>query len=204
MAVNIPYISAFLNTPGVEGSRQTRGYIPAKPGNFTGAAGQDPGAYVAIGASGVTIATGCDLGQTDADTMLGYGLESSIVNQLRPYFRLKKGDAIMKLSRLPLVVSASVAAEIDHAVHCGYLRYVESAYDTASSVKFADLPNQAQAVVFSLCFQKGCTGVRNDWPVVWGHLVRQDWRAASRELLHGFTQYKLRRNIEGELLKELC
>lgn len=41
---DIEYISDFLNTPGVEGKRQTRGYIPASPGNFTGAQGQNPGA----------------------------------------------------------------------------------------------------------------------------------------------------------------
>lgn len=57
---DIEYISDFLNTPGVEGKRQTRGYIPAYPGNFTGAQGQNPTRYKAIGASGVTIATGCD------------------------------------------------------------------------------------------------------------------------------------------------
>lgn len=203
MPADILYISKFLNTPGVEGPQQLCGYAPGKPGNFTGR-NQDPSLYTAIAASGVTIATGCDLGQTNADTMLGYGLDRGVVNSLRPYFGLKRQDAICKLSSLPLTIAKHTADAIDHAVHGGYLRYVVAAYDRESSVPFADLPKQAQAVIFSLCFQKGCTGVRTDWPKVWGHLVLQDWPRAVHELETGFSQYKLRRSIEGKLLREVC
>lgn len=202
---DIRYIQKLLKTPGVEGPRVTVGYIPARPGNFYGRPNQRPEAYTAIGASGVTIATGCDLGQTDAQTLRGYGLPDAIVNQLRPYIGLKRADAIQKLSALPLTISTDTAALLDECVHAGYLRrYVAPAYERAADVRFDDLPKQAQAVVFSVCFQKGCGGVRKDWPKLWGYLVTQNWCAASKELRTGFTQYKLRRRIEGELLKELC
>lgn len=199
------YIQALLNTPGVEGSRVTIGYIPARPGNFYGRPNQQPGSYTAIGASGVTIATGCDLGQTDAPTLQAYGVPLAIINQLRPYIGLKRSDAIAKLSALPLSISQDTAALLDECVHAGYLRrYVAPAYERAADVRFDDLPKQAQAVVFSVCFQKGCGGVRRDWPKLWGYLVTQNWCAASKELRTGFTQYQLRRKIEGELLQELC
>lgn len=202
---DIEYISDFLNTPGVEGKRQTRGYIPASPGNFTGAQGQNPARYTAIGASGVTIATGCDLGQTDVPTLRAYGLSDAVVNSLIPYIGLKTSRAIAKLAQLPLSVSPDAAAEIDFCVHHGYLeRYVRPAYEKAASVDFDNLPEQAQAVIFSCCFQKGCGGVRRDWPKLWGYLTCQDWSSAAHELLHGFRQYAGRRRIEGELLEEIA
>ena len=90
------------------------------------------------------------------------------------------------------------AALLDECVHAGYLqRYVEPAYNRASSVKFADLPKQAQAVVFSICFQKGCGGVRRDWKNTWGYLITQNWPAAAAELQNGFSQYVGRRRDEG-------
>lgn len=202
---DIRYIQKLLNTPGVEGPRVTIGYIPARPGNFYGRPNQRPEAYTVIGVSGVTIATGCDLGQTDVETLRGYGLPSPIVNQLRPYIGLKSADAIAKLSALPLTVSPETAALLDECVHAGYLsRYVAPAYNRAADVRFDDLPPQAQAAAFSVCYQKGCGGVRRDWPKLWGYLVTQDWCAASKELRTGFSQYKLRRQIEGEILQELC
>lgn len=201
----LDYINDFVNRQGVEGPRQLRGYIPARPGNFYGNANQRPDTYTVIGVSGVTIATGCDLGQTDAATLQGYGVPLPIVNQLRPYLGLKSADAIAKLSALPLTIAPDTAALLDECVHAGYLqRYVAPAYNKASDVSFDVLPKQAQAVVFSVCFQKGCGGVRRDWPKLWGYLVTQNWCAASKELRGGFSQYKLRRRIEGELLQELC
>lgn len=217
---DIAYISDFLTR--VEGPRQRRGYVPSnrrsdgKGRNYIGPAGTDPlgvqfpstgdpGAFTAMGASGVTIATGCDLGQTDAATLRGYGLAEEIIRQFTPYLGLRKSAALNKLFAAPLVISKADATATDHAVHAGYLnRYVRPAYDRASSVPFDALPKQAQAVIFSCCFQKGCTGVRRDWPKTWACFITQNWCAAADELLHGFRQYAQRRAIEGRLLKELC
>lgn len=200
---DIAYISDFLNTDGVEGKCQTQGYIPCRPRNFTGVC-QDPSGYTAIGASGVTVATGCDLGQTDAETLAKYGLDRGIVNQLFPYFGQKKQAAIAKLAALPLAVSLDTAHAIDHAVHEGYLNlYVRPAFEKAAGVSFDKLPKQAQAAIFSICFQKGCGGTRRDCPKLWHYFTTQDWVNASRELKYGFKQYTLRRRIEGGLLEEL-
>ena len=205
MSVDLVYLAKFLNRPGVEGPRQVRGYVPARPGDFTGAAGQQPAGYAAIGASGVTIATGCDLGQTDAATLKAYGLPFALIGVFTPYLGLKKADAITTLARLPLFIAPDAAEAVDHAVHAGYLaRYVMPAYNREALTPFADLPRQAQAVIFSVCFQKGCGGVRRDWPKTWGFLVRGAWAAAASELLTGFTQYANRRAIEGRLLQEVA
>lgn len=202
----IAYISDFLTR--VEGPRQTVGYIPCflKTGgsaNYKG--GPNPGNYTAMGASGVTIATGCDLGQTDIPTLRGYGLTNSfLLDILNPYIGLKKDAAIRKLHAAPLAISSANAEALDHAVHGGYLnRYVRPAYEKASGVKFDDLPPQAQAVIMSICFQKGCSGVRNGCPKTWKYLITQNWKAASQELQHGFRDYAARRKTEGRLLEEL-
>lgn len=55
----------------------------------------------------------------------------------------------------------------------------------------------------SVCFQKGCSGVRKDWPKLWSHLIALAWHDAARELLTGFTQYRQRRAKEGKLLLEI-
>lgn len=205
MAINFPEIEALLTK--VEGPRQTTGYIPCnlKTGgtaNYKG--GPNPERYSAMGASGVTIATGCDLGQTDFATLTGYGLERAIAGVFNPYYGKKRDDAIRTLRKWPLVITPDAARQLDEAVHLGYLtRFVIPAYNKESRVKFADLPGKAQAVIMSICFQKGVGGTRRGAPLTWAAFCRQDWKAASDELLHGFTAYKSRRITEGKLLQEL-
>lgn len=213
------YVSEFLSR--MEGGCQNRGYIPCtrlhdgKGRNYIGPDGADPSGvqfpgtgdpnlYKAMGASGVTIATGCDLGQTDAKTLRGYGLDKEIVHLLTPYYGLKKDDAIAFLFQNPILIMKKEAQQIDLAVHKGYLdKYVRPAYEKASGAKFDDLPLQAQAVIMSVCFQKGCGGVRKDWPTLWAALISQDWHKASVELRTGFKQYTLRRQAEGRELASI-
>lgn len=217
---DIKYISDFLTR--VEGPRQRRGYVPCyvkssgKGKNYIGRAGTpdngvefpvtgSPLLYRAMGASGVTIATGCDLGQTDIPTLKGYGLaDIELLDILKPYIGKKKDDALLKLFDSSLLISAEQACVLDNAVHKGYLdKYVRPAYDRDSKKRFDDLPEQAQAVVFSCCFQKGCGGIRRDWPKTWKYFTTQDWNSAAYELQHGFASYKGRRTVEGKLLEEL-
>lgn len=204
-------ISAFLAR--VEGPVQVRGYIPCyKIGggtaNYRG--GPDPQSYQAMGASGVTIATGCDLGQTDEKTLLAYGLSRDIAKIFRPYYGKKRHKAIEALYRAPLAISGAHAKELNLAVHKGYLdAWVRPAWEKAArvhdpSASFDALPPQAQDVIMSVCFQKGCGGVARDWPKLWGYLTTRDWRRASEELNNGFRQYVSRRKTEGAHLRVLC
>lgn len=217
---DMAFITDFLGK--VEGPRQVRGYVPCrvnatgKGKNYIGRNGTpangvefpvtgSPLLFTAMGASGVTIATGCDLGQTDIPTLQGYGLtDQTILNKLAPYIGLKKYNALATLFSQSLLITAEEAQAIDCAVHGGYLsRYVRPAYNRASKVAFDELPKEAQAVVFSVCFQKGCGGVARDWPKTWKYLTTQNWKAASYELQHGFKQYVGRRTLEGKLLEAL-
>lgn len=205
MPIQFEYIQAFLNDSNVEGPRRTEAYVPARPGNFYGRPSQYPAAYTAIGASGVTVATGCDWGQTDVPTLRAYGVKESTIEALRLYLGAKKAAAIALLAQHPITISDAMAAELDNAIHGGYLsKYVIPAYERHSPASFESLPKQAQAVVMSVCFQKGCGGVQRSWPNLWGYLTTCNWPAAAHELHHCFSEYKVRRNREGDLLAEIC
>lgn len=201
---DMAYIADFLKR--VEGSF-VRLYIPCflrSGGSANYYGGANPGNYIAMGASGCTVGVGCDLGQTNAATLRSYGCPDDIINIFTPYYGKKKDAAINILHAKPLTVSQAVADGLTIAVHEGYLaKNVRPAYNKASKVKFDDLPKQAQAVVMSVCYQKGVGGVQRDWPKTWKYLTVQDWAKASHELKTGFAQYKTRRKIEGELLGEL-
>lgn len=197
--IHFAYIQDFLVK---EEAKFRRGYVPCQPRNYYGAG--DPTLYTAIGASGVTIATGVDLGQHSYPELAAWGLETRILEIFAPYFGKKKAVAIRALHAAPFSISAEDVEATDHAVHHGYMRqYVIPTYEKASGASYAELPKQAQAVIMSLIYQKGPAGVKKDWPKTWGYLVAQDWEAASRELLSGFTQYKKRRAEEGRLLAEI-
>lgn len=206
MPLAISFISDFLST--VEGPRQTVGYIPCfkvagGTANYKGAG--DPAAFKAMGASGVTIATGCDLGQSSVGVMRGYGLEEVIVRKLLPYFEHKKEAALRVLHRIPFTISADDAAAIDAAVHIGYLRkYVIPVFEReCHKMRFVNLPKQAQATIASICFQKGVGGTKRDAPKTWAALVHCDWADAADRLCNRslWREYQSRRGQEGVMLK---
>lgn len=217
MPIDIPAIRAFLNRPGIEGPQQRRGYIPcywnpagAAPGsvrrtrNYTGQ--PRPEEYTAMGVSGVTVGTGVDLGQTDADTLRGAGAPDGLVNTLRPYLGRKQDAAIRTLHRLPLTLSAASADVLDAAVHALHARRIAARYDNDSPVApFASLPPQAQAAIFSLLYQLGCAGGPRRAPRTWAAFLSGDWRDAAARLRRGslWEGYQARRALEGKHLSEL-
>ncbi len=219
MPVHSGYIEQFLAK--VEGPCQRRGYVPAtrltdgKGKNYIGPAGTPslgcecaacgrPEQFRAMNASGVTIATGCDLGQTDAATLAAYGLAESVIKTFRPYLGKRKAAAIALLAARPLAISQAEAELADRAVHDGYLRhYVLPAWNRAAAAGFDTLPGQAQAVIMSVCYQKGCGGVARDWPRLWQFLTSLAWADAAHELETGFRQFRNRRKQEAAILREL-
>lgn len=208
MPINIPCIRAFLNRPGIEGPQQVRGYIPChwtrgRTRNYTGQ--PHPEEYTAMGASGVTIGTGVDLGQTNADTLRGAGVADGIVNCLLPYLGLKREAAVRKLHELPLTVSRATADVLDNAVIGLHAGRIAARYNQDSPVAaFADLPPQAQAVIVSLLYQLGCTGGPRRAPHTWAALLAGDWRDAAARLGKGslWEGYQARRALEGKYLSE--
>ncbi len=192
-----------------EGPRQVRGYIPCAlttggTANYTG--GAHPDRYVPMGVSGVTIGTGVDLGQTDADTLRGMGVPDAVIQRLVPYLGKRKADAVQALHELPLVISTADADVLDAAMLKHHVGKISARYDRdAGQGAFDKLPWQAQAVIVSIQYQRGVNSP-SKYPNTWAALVRRDWADAAARLQNGglWSGYQSRRAAEGRILEELC
>ncbi|MDR2186383.1 MAG: pesticin C-terminus-like muramidase [Treponema sp.] len=187
-----------------EGRAVCRGYVPCAGGTWYPGG---PGKGEPLGASGVTVATGVDLGQQTAGGLAG--LPADLVKKLLPYLGLKRREAVEKLRLEPLVISAGEAAAIDRVMHDRYtgetaVLFGREAFDRA--------PPQAQAVAVSLHYQFG-TPFREASPALgyaWKALRGGCYRAAAKFLRgpDGWSadhrQYLPRRRAEAALLDEIA
>jgi GH24 family phage-related lysozyme (muramidase) len=133
-----------------EGKGFTRGYIPCQQGTWFG--GSDPSKGAPLGVSGVTIATGVDLGQQSKARLSSMGISATTVSILAPYIGLKQDQAVEKLRETPLTITEAQVREIDEAVSRHYI------HDTARMFGqeiFEIAPKEVQAVAASLCYQFG-------------------------------------------------
>ena len=154
--------------------------------------------------SGVTIASGFDLGQHNEYDLKGLKLSADLTKKLKPYLLLKKKAAVDFLAKNPLTITEAEAVEIDTALKKKLVPQLKSRYLNSSTNKtktnFDDLPSQAQTVIASLSFQYGdLNSVRQTF---WEAVSKQDW-AAAVEILRGYTDYKPRRKREADLLDQL-
>ena len=181
-------------------TRQVEGYIPCRRRNFTGHEDRVACGEV-IGASGVTIGTGVDLGQQDAAGLRRMGVSDSLVSRCVPYFGKQREFAVATLTAFPLRISEHDCDELDVAVLSDYIRRAAQRFDNDSLGIFDDLPAEAQTVIVSLYYHLGAGSVR--YPKTWHFLCEEDWEAAARELRCGFTRYTKRRIDEARLLERL-
>lgn len=209
MPIHTDKIQEVLRRPGFEGPQQLRGYIPCDlttggTANYKG--GPNPERYIAMGASGVTVGTGVDLGQTDKDTLRGMGVSNAVVYKLMPYLEQSRAAAVDALHRLPLTLSQAAADELDEAMLNHHISKISAYYDAANDHgTFASLPWQAQAAIVSIQYQRGVKSPRK-YPNTWKAFVTQNWTDAAYRLGTGrfWTGYQGRRRLESELLKELA
>lgn len=209
MPIHTDKIQEVLRCPGFEGPQQLRGYIPCDlttggTANYKG--GPNPERYVAMGASGVTVGTGVDLGQTNKDTLRGMGVSNAVVYKLMPYLEQSRAAAVDALHRLPLTLSQAAADELDEAMLNHHISKISAYYDAATDPgTFASLPWQAQAAIVSIQYQRGVKSPRK-YPNTWKAFVTQNWTDAAYRLGTGrfWTGYQGRRRLESELLKELA
>lgn len=200
MPINFEYIRAFLEKWE---RRETVAYIPCRRRNFVGSRPYDEGLYgEVIGASGVTVGSGLDLGQQTEADLFRMGLDLELVALFCPYLGKKRDVAIAVLSANPLTLTNEQCDAVDAAVHADYIRRAAIAYDQAMpDAPFALVPSQAQAVIVSLFYQLGAGVTR--YPRTWRFLLDADWEAAARELESGFTRFAARRADEARLLREI-
>ncbi|MDR2481150.1 MAG: pesticin C-terminus-like muramidase [Spirochaetaceae bacterium] len=178
-----------------EGKAIGKAYVPKdKAGNV-------------LGVSGVTVATGFDIGQQTAVELGKLGLPEALREKLMPYVGLRKEAAVKKLEEKPLELSAEEVDVLDQAVHEKYIKETAVMYGP----QFEVIPKQAQAVAVSLHYQFGVPR-RDASPALgraWDMLKTRSWKTAAEYLAAGIgwsadhRQYLGRRRQEAGLLLEI-
>lgn len=195
MAIDSDYIRSVLER--FEGKGAAKGYVPAD------AAGKP------FGASGVTVATGLDLGQQTKAGLKTMGLAENLVGRLAPYLGLKGQAAQALLAKSPLRLEQEAVAAIDAAVHAAY---INTAAGLFGRVSFAAAPKEAQAVAVSLHYQFG-TPARDASPALagaWSAMRLGEYAKAAKALRDpagwsaGHQQYMKRRQAEAALLETIA
>lgn len=173
----------------LEGKGVTTGYVPDPTGSK----------------SGVTIATGFDLGQRNETDLTTLGLSAGLITKLKPYLGLKGTVADEFLKKTPLTITDDEAKEIDNKVRAQKVpklkqQYAQSAHNTAK-IAFDDLPSQAQTVIASVSFQYGTLSVKT--PKFWTAASSQDWVESVKILRNFGDSYRTRRGKEADLLEQV-
>jgi hypothetical protein len=175
---------------GLEGGQRLTGYVPDAD----------------TSQSGVTVATGFDLGARNVTDLQNLGLPSSLVNKLSRYCGKQRREATFLLLQYPFSLTKQEADAIDVASKRSAISTLITLYDralprTAEFRGFAQLPAEAQTVIASVAFQYGHLPSRT--PRFWRTVTEQRWQAAVDELRDFGDRYSTRRRKEAELLAKL-
>lgn len=143
----------------LEGASVLQGYVP------TNSAGK------VIGHSGVTIATGIDLGQMNKDDLYKVLAQkvpfpAELYDRLEPYLMAQKGVAKDILKKNPLTITKEEADLLDHAKKKLVYNELSGYWNVDAEKKFVDLPREIQTVLFSLAWNFG-TALKYDYPHTW-------------------------------------
>jgi hypothetical protein len=181
MAVDWTFIAA------LEGC-ELKGYVPDSHGSR----------------SGVTIATGVDLGQLTAAELDGWSIAADLKDKLKPYCGQIRDDAVACLKARPLTLSQAECDALAAVVQGSSLALVRRRYDATRPpppTRFDDMPDRAQTVIASVAFQYGDLAAR--CPHFWALAVVQDWPRMIAQLRNFGDKYPTRRNKEADYLRPL-
>lgn len=176
-----------------EGAQVTEFYVPRANGGTTGPA---------EGRSGVTIASGFDIGQHSEAEIRALFDDQNLINRLIPFADAIQNNAIALLNNPEIDTSpltADQVNEIDRVVNDDRADAVEQEYNDASLIDFAQLPGEVQTVIASVAFQYGNLATRT--PVFWRQVTQGQWHEAIANLRNFGDRYPTRRNLEADLLE---
>lgn len=150
--------------------------------------------------SGVTLASGVDLGQHSASDLVEIGVPAGLCARLEPYCGLKKEEALRALGEAPLRVTPEEARTLNEAVKARALRALESAWNAASDVSWDELGDVKQTVVLSVAYQYG--NLARACPNFWRQVTTGAWDEAYANLMDFGDAYKTRRKKEAAYLMQ--
>ena len=159
-----------------EGSRILSGYVPDAKGSK----------------SGVTIATGFDLGARNLADLKG--LPKAIIDKLKPYLGIKGAQA-QEVAK-DLSITDAEAQTIDEFSKTEAVDKLKAKWQAATGESFDDLPKHKATVVASVAFQYG--DLESQTPNFWRQITKDDWNAAEKNLRNFGDNYSTRRNLEAD------
>ncbi len=150
--------------------------------------------------SGVTIASGFDIGQRSAEEIKeAFSLE--LADKLLPYVGKIRQEAADLLEDTPLEVTAEEETQIANYCNASAETKLKFEWSNSSSlVEFETLEDACQTVVASVAFQYG--NLRTKTPNFWNQIISGDWHDALANLRHFGDKYPTRRNKEADLLEQ--
>ena len=180
-----------------EGARKLKGYVPTyKSGKV-------------VGKSGVTVASGFDLGQHDDRELRAMGFFPGLRDRLRPYMTKKlQGQAALNfVKENPVSITNEEARMIDRRAQTHKYDRIAGLYNAATArnygpgaPRFEDLPSRTQTAIIGLSYQHG-HNLAVATPDYWGQITSGQWQAAQDNLWNFGDAFETRRREEAELLK---
>ena len=167
---------------GLEGYSKT-GYVPEKDGK-------------PLGESGVTIASGFDLGKRSINSL--EGLPEDLVMKLAPYLGVR-GEAAQNIAS-SLKITSEEADMLNEVAKNQTVGMLSNLWKNKTGTDFQDLPSNKQTVLASLAFQYG--DLPRKTPKFWKYATSDDWDSVKRELNDFKDDYPTRRRKEAKLLNE--
>lgn len=180
--INFDFIAA------LEGGLVLDGYVPEPDGGGI--------------ESGVTIATGFDLGQfSGAEIERMFKDDLALSPTLAAYAGATGFEAKRILERHPLHVTKDEALFIESVVKGQSIQRLQSAYNDKAEIKFKYLPEPVRTVSASVNFQYG--SLAKPCPNFWQQLVARDYDAMYHNLLSFGDNFPTRRRKEADYLSEV-
>lgn len=147
--------------------------------------------------SGVTIASGFDLGARNKNDLKG--LPKDIVKTLTPYLGLKGIEAQNFLDNKELVITEEQGKIINEFAKKEAVKNLKTRWEETTKTSFDKLPKEKATVLASVAFQYG--DLESQTPNFWRQTTSNKWMEAYNNLLNFGDIYESRRKREAEYLK---
>ena len=148
--------------------------------------------------SGVTVASGFDIGQCSKDEITSH-FPAELADKLLPYVGKTKQDALDCLRETPLKITEQDAVEIDKYTKAAAVDRLCHLWQKANPKQpFDALPTPCATIIASVAFQYGNLAKRT--PNFWRQVTQGQWQQALANLRNFGDKYATRRNKEADLL----
>lgn len=164
--------------------------------NLNGYVPVDKKTKIPLGESGVTIASGFDLGQRGLKDLSG--LPENIQIKLKPYLGLKKELAQKKLDKFPVSITNDEALIVNEFAKADAISKLKKRWKAKTGNDFESLPRHQATPIASVAFQYGDLAKKT--PNFWNQVTSNDWEGAKKNLANFGDKYSDRRKLELDYL----